>query len=91
MVNAVGKIVDYWTGKPIVGATILLGTQTLATTNSSGEYQISQIAPSIYQLTILHRDYERTVRTVDLRSTLPSGVETLTIEDIRVKPIFKAL
>ena len=85
MVNVSGRLIDYWTGKPIVGATVMFGS-VLATTNENGEYNVPSLSPSKYTVTIIHKDYERTTITADL-----SSEGAYTIEPIRVKPIFKAL
>jgi len=85
MVDVKGKVVNYWTGKPISNATVMVNNK-IATTNENGEYTIEGLIPSLYNITILHMNYERTVVRADLR------VEgAYTIGDIRVKPIFRAL
>jgi len=85
MVNVSGKIVDYWTGKPVSGATVMFN-DILGTTNENGDYQILNVSPAVYNITIIHKDYERTVITADLRVTADA-----TVDPIKIKPIFKAL
>ena len=86
MVNVSGKIVNFWTGKPVSSATVMFN-DILGTTNENGDYQILNASPDVYNITIIHKDYERTVITADLRITAAEA----TVDPIRIKPIFKAL
>jgi hypothetical protein len=86
MVNVTGKIVNYWTGKPVSNATVMFN-DILGTTNENGDYLILNVSPAVYNITIIHKDYERTVITADLRITAAEA----TVDPIKIKPIFKAL
>lgn len=85
MVSITGKVVNYWTAKPIGNVTVNLGGY-IVNTDSNGEYTISGVAPANYTVQVTHRDYE------PLQFPLNLSVENnYAIDVIKIKPVFKAL
>lgn len=59
-----GKVVDYNTGRPVVGASVSVAGRTTRT-NSNGEFIVSAPAGD-YTITVSHRDYTPTPRMLNL-------------------------
>lgn len=61
-----GRVFDQTTGKPIEGATVLIGDKS-AKTNANGSYQISGLAKDfLYALKVTAEGYEDYTQTVEL-------------------------
>lgn len=85
MVSVTGKVVEYWSGKPVSEATVMFNS-AIATTDNEGNYRLDNLPTALYTMTIIHKDYERTVVSADLRIE-----QAYTADTIKIKPIFKAL
>jgi len=80
-----GSVVDYFTGQPVRGASVLLD-DVFSATDPMGRFSFVDVESRRYALRVLHRDYEEYRTTVDL--SRPGFYE---MPPIRIKPIFKAL
>ena len=68
--DIVGVVTDA-TGATVVGATITVESvatreRRATTSNTSGDYRISQLSPGRYNLSVTARGFETTTRTIDL-------------------------
>jgi len=66
-----GKIFDADTGLPIVGATVTDGTRT-ATTNTSGDYTLSDVPPGTYTVIASASGYQSLSQSVNVQEGLTS-------------------
>jgi hypothetical protein len=55
--NLLGKIFDQETGQPIADANVSVGNQTV-TTNTNGEYTLTDLPPGQYILSVSHEGYD---------------------------------
>lgn len=85
MSDVSGQVTDYFTGRPVVGATILFGNY-IATTDVNGNYFLVNLPIGTYTIKILHRDYETTFSSMNLTID-----QAYTLKALRIKPIFRAL
>jgi len=84
MSDVTGQVVNFWTGKPISFATVKFNS-FIATTDAEGKFNIV-VPPDTYNIEVIHRDYELTKFSANIRTEQAYGVGIL-----KVKPIFKAL
>ncbi len=93
--NIKGIITDKATGKPVVGASVLVvGTTRGAKTDWDGKYFISNLEPGTYQLRITHLHYEEvTIDNVEVKADETTKVsvalEEKPIQVDRIKVIAK--
>lgn len=85
MSSVSGTVVDYFTGRPIIGATVLFGN-FMATTDANGNFSLTNLPPTNYTITVIHKDYETTPFSADL-----SVNQAYSFEPFKIKPIFRAL
>ena len=85
MSDVSGRIVNFFNGNPVVGATVMFG-EHMATTDANGNFFFQNLPPAVYEILIIHRDFEKTMASSDLRVN-----QAYTLAPIRVKPIFRAL
>jgi len=85
MVNVSGQVTDYFTGRPVPDATVIFNT-AIATTDVNGNFILQGLPPDAYTITIVHRDYEQTILSSDLRVE-----QAYAFAPFRIKPIFKVL
>ncbi len=73
-----GTILDKETGKPVVGATVLIvGTTRGAMSDFDGKFLIRQVEPGLYTLRISHLDY-KTIDVKDVSVEVDHSVELAT-------------
>lgn len=80
-----GKVTDFFTGRPIAGATVMFGSR-IVTTDGNGDFTLTDLPPTFYEILVVHKDYERTPFQADLTVNQP-----YVFEPFRIKPIFRAL
>jgi len=85
MATIEGRVVEYYTGRPIPG--VLVTIDGIATvTDYRGIFRVTDLPPRVYRVEIVHRDFERVSLTANLLR-----VASLNMGDIRVKGILKPL
>lgn len=77
-----GTILDKETGKPVVGASVLIvGTTRGAMSDFDGKFLIRQVQPGLYTLRISHLDY----KTIDVRDVLVEADQTRDLSSIELE------
>ena len=72
MVNISGVVVEKWTRRPVVGATIRIGNY-VGLTDASGRFSIESPI-GIHQMTITHRSFYPAVRVLNVLRAADIGV-----------------
>ena len=83
--NLSGRVVNYFTGQPVVGAVVSIDGISTGT-DVDGRFQFIAVESRVHTLKVLHRDYESHQMFVDL-----SRPGSYALEPVRVKPIFYPL
>jgi protocatechuate 3,4-dioxygenase beta subunit len=68
--HLVGAVRDRASGKPIDSVAIRVFGQRTVRTDRQGSYQISDLPPGTYRITVSHRDYQAADKTVTVRANL---------------------
>ena len=72
MVNISGVVVEKWTRRPVVGATIRIG-QYVGLTDSMGRFSIESPIGT-HQISITHRNFHPTIRALNVLRAADIGV-----------------
>ena len=67
-----GMVVEKWTRRPVVGATIRIG-QYVGLTDSMGRFSID-VPPGSHQMNITHRNFHPTIRALNVLRAADIGV-----------------
>jgi outer membrane receptor protein involved in Fe transport len=86
-----GKVTDSKTGEPLIGASVMLKGTTIGTsTDSKGNFEISNIKPGKYTIAVSYIGYSTTTKTVEVSAdktvevNIPLGQSTVNLDEIVV-------
>jgi len=73
-----GKVLEYWSGRPVAGAVVSAGGRT-AVTDSSGMFSL-EVPLGVVSLSVTHGDFHPFVTSLNVTTPKPFNVGTIRLQ-----------
>ena len=73
-----GKVLEYWSGRPVAGAVVSAGGRT-AVTDSSGMFSL-EVPLGVVSMSVTHGDFHPFVTSLNVTTPKPFNVGTIRLQ-----------